>query len=70
MLPLNTWGFFELHVITAGTASTVELQLNGQLIYQTSTASLGTAGTLNVQIGNETRAQAFALVADNISVRF
>jgi hypothetical protein len=70
VLPLNTWGFFELHVITAGTASTVELQLNGQLIYQTSTASLGTAGTLNVQIGNETKAQAFALVADNISVRF
>ncbi|HEX9350257.1 MAG TPA: Ig-like domain-containing protein [Gaiellaceae bacterium] len=69
-LPLNTWGFFELHVITAGTASTVELKLNGQLIYQTSTASLGTAGALNVQIGNETKAQAFALVADNISVRF
>jgi len=69
-LPLNTWGFFELYVIIAGTGtSTLELKLDGNLVYQTTTASLGTAGVVTVQIGNETKAQAFTLVADNISVR-
>jgi hypothetical protein len=66
-LPLNTWGDFELHVITAGTgASTVEIRLNGTLVYQTTTASLGTSGVRTMQIGNDSAAQTFTLVADNI----
>jgi hypothetical protein len=69
-LPLNTWGHFDLHVITAGTgASTIEVKLDGIVVYTTTTASLGTAGVLMFQIGNETVAQAFRLVADDIAAR-
>ena len=46
-------------MITNGTASTVEVRLNGSVIYQTTSASLGTAGVSTVQIGNDTAAQAF-----------
>jgi hypothetical protein len=68
-LPLGTWAHFDVHVTTGGTgASTVEVWLNGARVYQTSTASLGTAGVASVQIGNETTAQTFTLYADNISV--
>jgi hypothetical protein len=69
-LALNTWARFDLHVIAAGAgADTVELFLNGVLVFRTTTATLGAAGIGTVQIGNETRKQAFALVADNIEVR-
>jgi hypothetical protein len=67
-LALNTWATISLHVITAGTGSTVEVRLNGTLIYQTIAASLGTAGTATVQIGNDTAAQAFTIVADTIGL--
>jgi PKD repeat protein len=68
-LPLNTWGSLSLHVITNGTSSTVEVRLNGTLIYQTSSASLGTSGIATVQIGNDTAAQAFTIVVDTINVQ-
>jgi hypothetical protein len=69
-LPLNTWGELELHVIAAGTgASTVEVRLDGALVYQTSSANLPAGGILTIQIGNDTARQTFALVADNITVR-
>ena len=68
-LPLNTWATIALHVITNGPSSTVEVRLNGTLIYQTSGASLGTAGVSTIQIGNDTGAQAFTIVADTISVQ-
>ena len=64
----KTWGRIELHVITNGAASTVEVRLNGTLIYQTTSASLGTAGVSTVQIGNDTAAQAFTIIADTIDV--
>ncbi len=67
-LPLDTWGRISLHVIANGVSSTVETRLNGALIYRSS-ASLGTAGVSTVQIGNDTAAQAFTLVADSIDVR-
>jgi hypothetical protein len=68
-LALNTWAHVEIHVITAGTGtSTVEVRVNGAAIYQTTTASLGTAGIPAIQIGNETAKQAFTLVADNITI--
>jgi Concanavalin A-like lectin/glucanases superfamily len=67
-LALGTWANVSLHVITAGAASTVEVRLNGSLVYSTTAASLGTAGVSTTQIGNDTAAQAFNLVADNISV--
>jgi hypothetical protein len=67
-LPLNTWATVALHVITAGSGSTVEVRLNGTLIYQTAAASLGTAGVSTVQLGNDTAAQPFNIVADTIQV--
>jgi hypothetical protein len=67
-LALGTWATVSLHVITAGTSSTVEVRLNGTLVYQSTAASLGTAGVSTIQIGNDTAAQAFNLVADTISV--
>ncbi len=68
-LPLDTWGTVSMHVITNGASSTIEVRLNGSLIYQTTSASLGTAGVSTVQIGNDTAAQAFTLVADTIDVQ-
>ena len=68
-LALNSWATIALHVITAGTGSTVEVRLNGTLIYRDSAASLGTAGVSTIQIGNDTAAQAFSLVADTVSVQ-
>ncbi len=69
-LPLNTWANLQLHVITAGATSTVQvLKDGGTLIYQTTSANLGTAGVWMVQIGNDTAAQAGTIVADNINVQ-
>jgi Concanavalin A-like lectin/glucanases superfamily len=68
-LVLNTWANLQLHVIIAAT-STVEVRLNGTLIYQATSANLGTtAAAASVQLGNETAAQQFTLVADNIGVQ-
>nr|MBA2383348.1 Ig-like domain-containing protein [Actinomycetota bacterium] len=66
VLTLNTWAQLELHVSVPGT---VEVLQNGTLIYQTTTASLGTNPMSIVQIGNETKAQAFKLVTDDVTVR-
>lgn len=67
-VPLDTWSNVALHVVTSGASSTVEVRLDGTLIYQTTSASLGTAGISTVQIGNDTAAQAFTVVADTIDV--
>ena len=69
LLSLNAWTHFDMHVITAGTnTSTIEAYQNGTLIYQTTTASLGTSGVLSTQVGNETAKQTFTLFADNVQV--
>lgn len=68
VLPLDTWGNLVVKVRVAGTSSSVEVRLNGTLIHQSSSASLGTGGIFRVQIGNDTTSQAFSLVADNITV--
>jgi fibronectin type 3 domain-containing protein len=68
-LALSTWATVSVHVITNGASSTVTVNLNGTQIYQTTTASLGTAGISTVQIGNDTAAQTFQLVADTISIQ-
>ena len=67
-LALNTWATLSLHVIVNGTASTVEVRLNGNVIYQVTNASLGSAGVSTVQIGNDTAAQQFDMVVDTINV--
>jgi hypothetical protein len=66
-LPLATWGLLSLRVAVAGTASTVEVYLNGVRVYQTTAASLGSAGVTTVQIGNDTAAQPFDVVVDDVS---
>src|SRR4029077_20853799 len=68
-LALNTWANVQLHVIIAGTASTVEVRLNGTLVYSTTSATLGTPATASLQLGNETTAQKFTLAADNITAQ-
>jgi hypothetical protein len=68
-LALNTWANVSMHVITNGTVSTITVNLNGTQIYQSTSASLGTAGTATLQIGNDTAAQAFGIAADTISVQ-
>jgi hypothetical protein len=68
LLPLNTWGQLSLRVVVNGTTSTVEVRLNGALVYQTSAANLGTAGVQTIQIGNDTTSQRYAITADNITV--
>jgi hypothetical protein len=69
-LALGTWASVSVHVIVAGAgASTVEVALNGTLVYQTTSASLTGSGVATVQIGNDTGAQAFNLVADNVALQ-
>jgi hypothetical protein len=68
-LALGTWARFKVHVVSAGTgASTIEVSVNGVSIYKTTTASLGTAGTRTIQIGNDKQLP-FALFADEIDAR-
>jgi hypothetical protein len=67
-LPLNTWGQVSVRVVVNGNASTVEVRLNGTLVYRTTSAALGTSGVLTVQIGTETTSQTFTVTADNISI--
>jgi Concanavalin A-like lectin/glucanases superfamily len=68
-LALNTWASVSVHLVVNGAASSVTVTLNGQQIYQTTTANLGAAGIATLQLGNDTAAQTFSLVADNISVQ-
>jgi hypothetical protein len=68
-LALGTWANVAMHVITNGAASTVEVRLNGAQVFSSNTQSLGTAGVSTIQIGNDTAAQAFNIVADTIDVQ-
>jgi hypothetical protein len=70
LLPLNTWTKVTLRVVTAGTgASTVEIYINDVLVLSTNTASLGTAGVLTTQLGNDTTKQTFTLFADDVIIK-
>jgi Calcineurin-like phosphoesterase len=66
---LNAWYDIGIRAkVGPAGAGTVEIWLNGQQVYATSSAALGTAPIASVQLGNETAAQAFALVADSIAI--
>ena len=70
LLPLNTWVKVDLRVVTAGTGtSTIQVYINDMLVFNTSTASLGTTGVLTAQIGNDTTKQIFTLFADDIIIK-
>jgi hypothetical protein len=67
-LAFYSWARFDVTVKTAGSASTVSVKLNGAVIHQTSSASLGTSGVRAIQVGNDTYGQALDVITDNISV--
>jgi archaellum component FlaF (FlaF/FlaG flagellin family) len=64
LLPLGTWGHFDLKVVAGSGAATVEVRLNGTLIYATAVGTVPAIRTL--QIGNETAAQPMGTYVDNL----
>jgi hypothetical protein len=54
-LPLGTWGHFDLYVLTDGTASTLEVRLNGAVIYRTPRRALGRPGSRRSRSGTTRR---------------
>jgi len=64
LLPLGTWGHFDLKVVAGTGTATLEVRLNGTLIYSTAVGTVPAIRTL--QIGNETGAQPMGIFADNI----
>ena len=68
-LALNTWATLSVHLTTSGTGGTVTVTLNGTQIYQATDATLASVGTATLQLGNDSAAQAFGIVADTISVQ-
>jgi hypothetical protein len=70
LIPLNTWVKVDLRVVTSGTgASGIQLYINDVLVFNTTTASLGTSGVLTAQIGNDTTKQTFTLFADDVTIK-
>ncbi len=66
---LGTWHRLELRAVVGHAGRDVaEVWLDGAKVYETSKASLGTGPIESVQLGNETAAQAYTLVADEIVV--
>jgi hypothetical protein len=65
LLPLGSWGHFDLHVIAGTGTATVEVRLNGTLIYSSTTGTVTAIRTL--QVGNDTGAQPMGIYVDNIS---
>jgi hypothetical protein len=65
LLPLGTWGHLDLHVIAGTGTATVEVRLNGALIYSSTVGTVPAVRTL--QIGNETSAQPLGLYVDNVA---
>lgn len=64
LLPLGTWAHFDLHIIAGTGTATVEVRLNGTLVYSSTSGTVPALRT--IQIGNETSAQPMGLYADNI----
>ena len=69
-LSAATFERFDVSVTTAGAgASTITVRLDGNQVYSTTAASLGTAGVATLQIGNDTKSQSFVVVADDVEAR-
>jgi hypothetical protein len=67
-LSLATWGRFTVRAVT-GPGGPIVVMLNGTTIYTSPpAATLGTARIASVQLGNDTKKQAFQIIADNFSV--
>lgn len=61
-LPLTTWARL---AVLASSSGQLSVALNGKDVYSTTTAQLGT-GVRSLQIGNDTRRQAFVLAVDDV----
>ena len=68
-MTLSTWTGLSVQAIVNGAASTVRVSVNGVVVYANSAANLGSAGLTTIQLGNDTKRQAFDLFADNVVVR-
>ena len=69
-LPTGTFRRFQVDATTGGDgASTLVVSVDGIEVYRTPAASLGLAGVGAVQLGNDTKAQPFTVVADDVEVR-
>jgi len=66
LLPLSTWGTFQLRIVTGSGNATVQVSINGSLVYSNTSGTLAAVRT--VQVGNETSAQPMGLYVDNIVV--
>jgi hypothetical protein len=66
-LALNTTAIIAVRVVTgpAGTGR-VEVTVDGVLVYQTTSASLGTANASRLRLGNDAKRVAFAFVVDDV----
>jgi hypothetical protein len=65
LLPLGTWGHFDVKVVSGTGTATVEVRLNGNVIYTTSAATVPALRTL--QVGNDTAAQPMGIYVDNLT---
>jgi hypothetical protein len=68
-LALNTTATIAVRVVPgpAG-AGTVEVKIGGMVVYQTTSASLGTAKVSRLRLGNDATRVAFAFVVDDVRV--
>jgi hypothetical protein len=68
-MPLNSWANVEVRVnVNPSGPGSILVYLDGNQIYQSNAASLGSSGIQNVQIGNETAKQTFTIYVDNILI--
>ena len=69
-LPAATYERVAVDIVAAGAgASTVTVRVEGVQVYSTTTASLDPSGVSTIQIGNDTKSQAFVVLADDLEVR-
>jgi hypothetical protein len=68
-VPLGTAATIGVHVVPGPSgAGVVEVRVDGRLVYQTTSASLGTARVSRLRLGNDATRVAFAFVVDDVRV--
>ena len=68
-LPLATAATIGVHAVPGPSgAGVVEVRVDGRLVYQTTSASLGTARVSRLRLGNDATRVAFAFVVDDVRV--
>jgi hypothetical protein len=66
---LDTWNRIKVHAISAGSASTVEVWLNGTRVYSNAAVALGATSLSSVMIGAEHFAQEGRQAVDDVVVK-